>query len=155
MRTNLFMIFIACLFFELNAFAQTSPVLKDCKTIEDSLQYLKKEFVESDRFVGKPVKELFQELKVISPLDAGAFGTSPYIDPEGESYLRGVKIFCHDKWANVYTPCIVVDVIFEDTGMKIMDFYQNTPQDKVMDYTGDYIIKSISMHVYSYGKMKI
>ena len=119
------------------------------------MQYLKKEFVESDRFVGKPAKELFQELKAISPLDAGAFGTSPYIDPEGESYLRGVKIFCHDKWANVYTPCIVVDVIFEDTGMKIMDFYQNIPQDKVMDYTGDYIIKSISMHVYSYGKMKI
>lgn len=56
-----------------SAFAQTSPALKDCKTLEDSLQYLRKEFVESGRFVGKPAGILFDAYKSLLPVTRAVF----------------------------------------------------------------------------------
>ena len=120
-----------------SAFAQTSPALKDCKTLEDSLQYLRKEFVESNRFVGKPAEELYQACKAISPLNGIELETSPYIDPEGKSYLSGVKVRLAEKWTKARR-FIVINVYFEDTHVSIMDFRKTVPIDKVFEHTRKY-----------------
>ena len=138
-----------------SAFAQTSPVLKDCKTIEDSLRFLKKEFVESDRFIGEPAKELYQACKAILPIgEVIELASSPYIDPEGKSYLKGVTIYYDKHWAEKFyanQPLIVIDINFEDTHMRIIDFRQNVPIGKILDYTGNYIVKKIDIYIFQRG----
>lgn len=147
MKTNLFIILIVCLSLGQKTFAQENNELNNCHSLEDTLQYLKKEFVESNRFIGKPAEELFQICKTISPLNAIEFGTSPYVDPDGESYLKGVKIRLTTRWSKA-SRYIVMDVFFEDTHVNIVDFRKNVPVDKIIENTGHFIIKKLDIYIY-------
>ena len=154
MKTNLLIILIVCLSLGQKAFAQENNGLNNCHFLEDTLQYLKKEFVESNRFIGKPAKELFQAFKSILPTGvSNDIASSPYVDPEGKSYLEGVTFYYDKNWSKKFhtrQPFIVIDIYFEKTNMRIIDFYQNVPPDKAMDYTGHYTVKKIHIYVQKY-----
>lgn len=147
MKKQFFFYLVVCLFIGTSTYAQNTQSLSDCHSLEDTLQYLKKEFVESNRFIGKPAEELFQICKTISPLNAIEFGTSPYVDPDGESYLKGVKIRLTTRWSKA-SRYIVMDVFFEDTHVNIVDFRKNVPVDKIIENTGHFIIKKLDIYIY-------
>ena len=135
---------------------QNTQSLSDCHSLEDTLQYLKKEFVESGRFVGKPAKEVFQALKATLPIvSAHCIQTSPWIDPEGIAYLQGVTIHSDKSWKrklDVGNPYIVIQVYFEDAQKDVWEFEQSIPREdyakeRMLDYMEDFIVKKVDIYI--------
>lgn len=155
MKSYLYLLGLICLLTGQSAFAQDANRLAECRSLEDSLQYLKKEFVESGRFVGKPAKEVFQALKATLPIESVHFiQTSPWIDPEGIAYLQGTTIYSDRAWReklDVGEPYIRIQVYFEETKEDLWEFEQSIPREyyateRMLDYMEDFVVKEV--HVY-------
>ena len=156
MKSYLYLLGLICLLTGQSAFAQDANTLAECRSLEDSLQYLKKEFVESNRFVGKPAKDVFQALKVTLPIESVHFiQTSPWIDPEGIAYLQGVTIHSDKAWKEKFyaaEPHIVIQVYFGETKQDLWEFRQSIPREdyakeRMLDYMEDFIVKKVDIYI--------
>lgn len=156
MKKQFFFYLVMCLFIGTSTYAQNTQSLSACHSLEDTLQYLKKEFVESNRFVGKPAKEVFQALKATLPIvSTHCIQTSPWIDPEGIAYLQGVAIYSDKDWkqkVDFGEPFIVIQIYFNSTQKDVWEFEQFIPREdytkeRMLDYMEDFIIKKVDIYI--------
>lgn len=156
MKKQFFFYLVMCLFIGTSTYAQNTQSLSACHSLEDTLQYLKKEFVESNRFVGKPAKELFQAFKNALPIArVYLIETSPWVDPKGYYYIDGITI-CPDKnWIQKFDagkPFIRFQVYFEETHKDAWIFKRTIPAEEytyesMLKYMEDFIVKKINIYI--------
>ena len=158
MVKNLFVALIA-FFLLMNGqkiYAQSENPLQRCTSLEDSLSYLKSYFLKGDKFISKPVKNVFRSYENLMPIKyLTTLETSPWIDPKGRSYLQGVSLYYYDlaelQLANREgRPVIYVDIYFEDTGITDYDFWQSIPEgdeDAIFENLANYIVKEIKIYI--------
>ena len=99
--------------------------LRKCKSLADTLRFLEKEFVESNRFVGKPAGVLFDAYKSMLPITR-AFLLKASPDTIANCIpLGGVRICYNAEGAKA--PAVYMDVYFDNLQEDYYEFQREIP----------------------------
>lgn len=99
--------------------------LDKCKSLEDTLQFLQKEFVESGCFVGKPAGLLFDAYKSLLPVTRAVFLKPDSSMGLGYIPLEGVRL-CYSAEGSK-APAVYLDVYFDDLSEEYYAFHRKIP----------------------------
>lgn len=153
MNKKLYSIALWLIFVSLEVFSQNKNPLQDCMTVEDSAQFIRHIFVDNKHyFIGKKADVVFKAYNEYLPVRCTIpCESSPFVDPEGKSYITGVKIYYKDVW----TICTDVDsdvkhfylrVNLEDTHVDA-DFWRRLPKDdrRHLYHLRNFIVKDVKL----------
>jgi hypothetical protein len=125
---------------------------------QDTIAYMATLYSRKKEFIGQPLGTFIAEYKKHLPINfMGYGGTSPWIDPKGESYVNHISICYHDDAQMGIRDFnrkgnYILYIEFKNPFMTYYDFgkqfYDNMSYSDMVDMIKDkYIIKDIDMYL--------
>ena len=138
--------------------AQTYHPLEECRN--DTILYLRKNLIEQkNKFIGKHVGNLSPFFKEIVPYRVYSIETSPWIDPEGNSYLKGIEVSFDsderlDQLIKTRKTIFTIIIYLEEPWMDVYKFWKEAPEEDRHEWeyvrTLNFIIKDLKLYSYIY-----
>ena len=150
-------------FFNLNLFAQKSDLLENCMTVEDSAQFIRHILVDNKHnFIGKKADVVFKAYSEYLPVRCTIpCESSPFVDPEGKSYISGVQIYYKDFWTidadfDGDVKYFYIHVKLEDTHVDA-DFWRRLPKDdkRHLYHLRNFIVKDVKLILVDPKSLKV
>jgi hypothetical protein len=124
---------------------------------QDTIAYMATLYRRRNEFIGQPLSVFIAEYKKYLPINfMGYSGTSPWIDPKGNSYVNNISICYHDWYImqdryESRRGNYIFHIEFSNPHVLYIDFSKQFPEgmsysDKVDAISNEYLVKKISFY---------